>query len=192
MEEIKKDGMAGKKGSSRTECCLSKIENLVAPARVALSQSANIWVGDLGASVHCTNNRSRGSNIDEVSAAGTMCAHDEAITASSKMDIARTWCNQFGEKQFKTTLRDVQYNPNLNFNLFSIGKVIKEGWKLSGNQEGLVLTKGCGKLVFDIKIKTQNGVIFCAYLWRGHEISEILASTITTMSIKSHRNTQHQ
>ena len=60
----------------------------------------------------------------------------------------------------KATLKDVQYNPKLNFNLLSIGKAIKEGWKLNDNQEGLVLMKDYAKLIFNIKIMTKNCVIF--------------------------------
>ena len=69
---------------------------------------------------------------------------------SNIMNIAGTWCNKFSEEQL--------------FSLFNIGKVIKEDWKLSGDQEGLVLTKDSVKLIFDIKIMTKNCVIFCAYL----------------------------
>ena len=44
--------------------------------------------------------------------------------------------------------------------------------------------KGDVKLVFNIKITTKNGVLFCAYLWREYEIAALMASTITTISIK--------
>ena len=94
--------------------------------RVALLQSANIWVGDMGASVHYTSDRCGGSNICEGSGAGTIDTHGKAMTASSIMDIAGTWCNKFGKEQLKATLKDVQYNPKSNFNLFNIGKGIKE------------------------------------------------------------------
>ena len=57
----------------------------------------------------------------------------------------------------KATLKDVQYDPKPNFNLFSIRKAMKENWKLSGDKEGLVLMKNSVKLVFDIKITTKNG-----------------------------------
>ena len=49
------------------------------------------------------------------------------MTADSIMDIAGAWCNKFGEEQLKAMLKDAQYNPKSNFNLFSIGKAIKEG-----------------------------------------------------------------
>ena len=75
-------------------------------------------VGELGASVHCTNDWCRGSNICKGSGTGTIGAHCEAMTASSMMDVAGTFCNKFNKKQLKATLKDVQYNPKSNFNLF--------------------------------------------------------------------------
>ena len=129
------------------------------------------------------SDRCKGSNIHEGSDAGTTGAHSKTMTASSIINIAGTWCNKFG-KQLKATLKDVQYNPKSYFNLFIIRKAIKEGKKLSGDQEGLVFIKDSLKLVFDIKSMTKGGVIFCAYLWREHEISVILASADVTMSIE--------
>ena len=87
MEENGKDN---EQRSNATDCCLGKTEKLAIPARVVLLQSANIWVGDLGASVHCTNNRCGGINIHEGSGTGTIDAHGKAMTASSIMDIAGT------------------------------------------------------------------------------------------------------
>ena len=166
------------------KCCLSKNEKLAVPSRVAMLQSANIWVGDSGASVHCINDRCRGSNTCKGSGTGTMGAHGKAMTVSSIMDIVGTWCNKFGEEQLKAKLKDVQCNPKSNFNFFSIRKAIKEDWKLSCDQEGLILMKDSVKLTFDIKIMTKNGEIFCAYLQREHEIGAVLASTGVTISIE--------
>ena len=146
MEEIKINGLAGKKDSSGTKCCSSKIEKLVLQVRVALLQSTNIWAGNSGVSVHCINDRTQGINIHERSSVGT---------ASSIMDINRIWCNQFGKEQLKAILKDVQYNPKSNFDLFCIRKAIKEEWKLSHDQEGLVPTKNSVKLVFNVKITTK-------------------------------------
>ena len=85
--------MAGKKVQMGP--CSSKIEKLEVLARVALLQSTNVWVGDSGASVHCTNSRCRGSNIHEGIGAGTIGAHSKAMTASRILVIAGTWCNKF-------------------------------------------------------------------------------------------------
>ena len=188
----KEDSLDGEKGSSGTKCCLGKIEKLAVPSRVALLQSTNIWLAKLGASVHCINGRCRDCNIHEGSGTGTVDAHGEAMIASSIMESAGTWCNKFVKEQLKAMLKDVQYNPKSNFNLFRIGKAIKQSWKLSGNQEHLVLMKVSAKLVFDIKIITKNGVIFCVYLERENEISAILVSTGMKISIEqAHIMTTH-
>ena len=48
------------------------------------------------------------------------------------------------------------------------------------------------KLVFNIKIRTKNDIIFYAYLQRDQEASEILTSTSVAMSIeKTHIITRH-
>ena len=80
MKENKK---GGEKGSSGTECCLSKVEKLAIPARVALLQSTDVWVGDLGTPVHCMNHRQGGSNIHKANDTGTVCAHGKAMIAIS-------------------------------------------------------------------------------------------------------------
>ena len=106
-----------------------------------------------------------GRNIGEGSGTGTVGAHDKAMTTSSIMDITGTWFNKFGKEQLKATSKDVQCNLKLNFNLVSIGKAIKECWKLSGDKEGLVLMKDSAKFVFNIKIMAKKRCNFlCIYV----------------------------
>ena len=121
---------------------------------------ANIWVGDSRASEHCINDRHGGSNICKGSGADTIVAHGETMTASNIIDIAGIWCINFGKEQLKATLKDVKYNPKSIFYLFSIRETIKEGRKLSGKEECLLLMKGNAKIVFGINIMTKNCVIF--------------------------------
>ena len=90
---------------------------MAVPARVALLQYANIWVGDLGASLHCTNDSHGASKKHEGSSTGTIGAHGMAMTASSIMDIAGTLCNKFGKEQLKAMLKDVKYNPKSKMKL---------------------------------------------------------------------------
>ena len=94
---------------------------------------------------------------------------------------------QVCQEQLNAALKDVQYNPKSNFNLFHIGKAIKEAGSLVVTKK--VLTKDSVKFVSSI-IMTKNGVIFCAYLRREHKISTIWASTSVTMSIKGSHNDQ--
>ena len=127
-EEINQDGLSGEKCSSGTQCCLSKIEKLAVPVRVALLYSINILIGDSGASVHCMNDRGEGNKLHDGSGTGTMGAHGKVMTASSIMDIARIWCIKFGKEQLKVMLKDVQYNPKSNFSLSVLGHPLKRVW----------------------------------------------------------------
>ena len=98
-EKTKEDSLAGEKGSSGTKGCSSKIKKLAVLARVALLQSAFIWVGDSGASLHCTNDRHGGSNICEGSGTGSIGALGMAMTASSIIYIPGIWFNKFDKEQ---------------------------------------------------------------------------------------------
>ena len=69
---------------------ISITKKLAIPAKVALLQSANILVHDLGASVHCMNDRNGDSNIHEGSGAGSVGALHKTMTASRIMDTAGT------------------------------------------------------------------------------------------------------
>ena len=54
------------------------------------------------------------------------------------------------------------------------------------------MTKGNAKVVFGIKITTENAVIFCVFLQREYKIAAIMTSTGTTMSIeKAHMMARH-
>ena len=112
-----------------------------------------------------------------------------SLTAKSIMDIAETWCNNFGEEQVKDMLHDKQSKIKLQF---IIVKAIKESWKLIGDQEDFVLMKDNAKFVLDIKIMTKNNVIVCVYHQSEYEIAAILANTHITVSFdKAHIITKH-
>ena len=54
-------------------------------------------------------------------------------------------------------------NPNGTYNLFSVTKRMKDGWKLYGDDTVLGLKKGSRKVDFDIVMNTPKGLLFCRY-----------------------------
>ena len=54
--------------------------------------------------------------------------------------------------------------PESGFNLFSGTRMMDNGWIMSGDKEKIVIKKGGQEIVFDIKIRTPKGVVFCAYI----------------------------
>ena len=63
-------------------------------------------------------------------------------------------------------------NPHGTYNLFSVTKRMKDGWKLYGGDTVLGLKKGFRKVEFDIVVNTPKGLLFCTYFKRKKNLSE--------------------
>ena len=75
--------------------------------------------------------------------------------------------------------------PDSQFNLFSITKRQKMGWKLGGDKNAIWIEKEGLKILFDIKIETKEGVIFAAYIKRDMgEVSCVSADKKKAMNTK--------
>eukprot|EP00957_Ditylum_brightwellii_P085629 6514035-Ditylum_brightwellii.AAC.2 len=82
-------------------------------------------------------------------------------------NIHGTLCNKNGAKLHTCTMKNVKYCKENKYNLFSITKRQKDGWRLHGNKNQILITKGQHKVVFDIQIPTKEGLIFAAYIDRN-------------------------
>ena len=85
-----------------------------------------------------------------------------------------TICNKCGGAIRKGIMQNVTHCPSMQCNIFSLTKMMLQGWDLGGNKESIWLKKGKDKILFDIKLITQKGIIFCIYFKRtlsGNEIS---------------------
>ena len=63
--------------------------------------------------------------------------------------------------------------PNGKFNLFSITRMIKQGWHLYGDNQAICLTKEKNKVVFDINIPTSKGMLHAIYFKRNKEVAGV-------------------
>jgi hypothetical protein len=68
--------------------------------------------------------------------------------------------------EIKAELKDVQINKNFNFNLFSVTKMLKKGYLLSGNKKCMKLKKGAHELTFQSVIRTRGGALYCVIFKR--------------------------
>ena len=64
------------------------------------------------------------------------------------------------------TIGRVHLIPGLPFNLISGTKLLTLGYKLTGDENKLVYSKNNGQVVFDIKIKTSQGMLMATRLTR--------------------------
>ena len=84
-------------------------------------------------------------------------------------------CDKFGNELASTSLQDVLIIPSCPFNLFSVTKLINQGWLLSGDKEAMVLSNGTNKIMFDIKVHSPKGLIYAMYLKRDAELNNVAA-----------------
>ena len=140
----------------------SEMGNVVTPTTLDEITGKEFWIGNTGATTHLTN-------CDEGMVNTRMPARRENLvmgngtsaSANAIGDLLGTACDKDGNKLQKIKLQEVTYAKNAKFNLFSVSAMIKKGWKLEGDKNELKLMKDGRKVVFDIKINTPKGVLFC-------------------------------
>ena len=94
-------------------------------------------------------------------------------------DIPSMVSNNQGNQIMGALMKDIALVPNCAFNLCSISKCLKEGWKLGGAKDALILMSCDGKYVvkFDITISTPNGKLYAiCIMWTQEEVASIVTS----------------
>ena len=86
----------------------------------------------------------------------------QTFTSDIEMDIPVEYQSSDGMQIVHAELEIVQVNPKFNFNLFVLGKLLIKGWKMTGGLNRITLTKNACIIKFNIKVRTVNGVLFCA------------------------------
>ncbi len=71
-----------------------------------------------------------------------------------------------GWLRINAELKDVQVNENFNFTLFSVTKMLKKGYLLSGNKKCMKLKKGAHEFMLESVIRTRGGALYCAIFKR--------------------------
>ena len=122
----------------------------------------NVWIGDTGATTHNTafiektvNHRSATSQDNIIGVAGP------PVQARTIVDIR---CEMTGERGVKkVTLKDVTYVPESRYNLFSLTKMMQNGWRLDADKEvGIKLSKNNREVHFNKTFRTPKGVLYVA------------------------------
>ena len=64
-------------------------------------------------------------------------------------------------------VKGVSYKGDSNFNLFTVGRCLINGWKLSGDVDHIVVSKGGIEIKFDVVIWRRKEALFCCMMKRG-------------------------
>ena len=137
------------------------------PPDLHLLRDPNIWIADTGATQHVTSHAEGMINlVKPVDPVGLVMANDTTETPSLIGELPGLCYDKHGQEVGPARLTGVNLLPSAAFNLFSISKMLKQGWNLSGSSEAIVISKDNVSVTFDIVIPTPEGMIFCLYLRR--------------------------
>ena len=75
-------------------------------------------------------------------------------------DVKGLICSMKDKTGICATLQNLAHAPEAKYNLFSITCMMNKEWKMVGDVNGIVLTKGDTKLHFNHKINTSLGCLF--------------------------------
>lgn len=152
------------------------------PTNHDILRSPNILIGDTAATVHIVKYPIGMSKLEPAEGnAGVRMGNDAVEQPKDVGQLAGMVCNKFGNQLNRVTIQDVTVISSAGYNLFSISKMLKQGWKLTGDEELLEITKGENKLVFDIRVQTPRGVLFALYLKR--DVTDKYCSAVTDAGI---------
>ncbi len=118
------------------------------------------------------------SNLRAAASGDTVKMGNNSVEQATQIgDMSGMICDKEGCAIGRTTVRDVALVPKCGYNLFSITKLLKDNWILSGSTKNLTLKKGNQEIVFDICIPTPKGMIFAMYIKRDEEIAGTTTDT---------------
>ncbi len=84
-------------------------------------------------------------------------------------------------------IKDVTVLKHGKFNLFSIPKMMTQGWQLGDDREQIWIFKEDAHIDFDIKIPTPKGALYTMYFKSNMETALVATSTGVKMPImKAH------
>ena len=139
-----------------------------------------IWIGDKVAIMDLTpHNIGMVNKHVEKESISIMMGNKQVEKSVAIGDIPSMICNNHGVQIVKAMMKDVALVPDCAFNLFNISKWLKQGWRLGGHNDALVLTSPNGKnqIKFDIKISMLNGVLYAICIKQMQEEVVEVATT---------------
>jgi hypothetical protein len=100
--------------------------DLLMPYLLECLKHPDLWIGDMGASMHTTRYKTHGFNFRAGSS--SVGATGSAVQAEYSMDICGQFVNCDGSLGVVATLTDVGFSTRHNFNLLSVTSLWQQGW----------------------------------------------------------------
>jgi hypothetical protein len=108
-------------------------------------------------------------NLRRNSVCGVTFGDGENNEANAVFHLPGLITDASGKELQSVKMCNVKHVKSAKFNLFSITKRQEDGWILHGNRDTIWLTKEDKTVVFNIKIKTSEGMVFAMNIKRKEE-----------------------
>jgi hypothetical protein len=144
------------------------------PNSMKLLLDQNVWIAYTGAIVHATPNSSAMiKKGDRNGNDSVKIGNGKSVATEWYGDLPVTLCDMEGNTKGDSKLTHVAYVPTSKFNMFSLTRMIFNNWILGGDENSIWLEKGRNKIFFDIKTTTSTDAIYCAYMKRKLELTNL-------------------
>jgi hypothetical protein len=144
------------------------------PNSMKLLLDPNVWIADTIATVHATpNSNDMVKKSDRNGNDSVTMGNGKSEATKWYGDLYVTLCDMEVNIKGYSKMTHVAYVPTSKFNLFSLTRMMIKNWILGGDENSIWLEKGRNKIVFDIKIATSTGAIYCAYMKRKFELTNL-------------------
>lgn len=133
------------------------------PSQFEILYEPDIWIADTGATNHATRFNNGAINIRE-GGIGSVGQTGNAVDIEQTFDLPGQWVDRYGTLGLLALMKEVSYSRRMNFNLFSLGRMLANGWFITnGDSSGISIANASGDVInFDIVIKTRRGALFAA------------------------------
>jgi hypothetical protein len=138
------------------------------PKTLKLLEDPNIWIADTAATCDSTPHDIGAENIlegDKVTS-GIIFGDRKNNVANKIFELPGTVTDSSGNELREVQMKNVLHVPTAMFNLFSLTKQQKDGWTLHGDKQATWIMKGENKIVFNIRIRTSEGLVFAVNINR--------------------------
>ncbi len=145
----------------------------------------DLWIADSGASNHVTFS-DKGCRNRRIATGLTQGIVGNSVLPKCELDIPCFHFDKDGAQLGEVIITDVSHLPEGNFNLFSVTRLQKKGWILTGNADYIKLKKGEKLSLFNIVINTPKGALYVGKFSRkgGDEVMEGAKNNAPTYNIK--------
>jgi hypothetical protein len=146
---------------------------------------SDMWIADSGASNQVTFSDKGCRNISYATGS-THGILGNSVLPKYELDIPCVHFDKDEAQLGEVIITDVSHLPEGNFNLFSVTRLQKMGWMLTGNADYIKLAKGKKSLLFNIVINTPKRALYVGKFSRkgGDEVMGGATNTAPTYNIK--------